>query len=213
MVFAEDMKIQKPNYKEIKKSIQDKDSKFYYPLLMERYIRMDTTLTLEEYKHLYYGYFFNDSYSVYGVSNYVDSVNVILKKDSLLTDDYQQIIRYEKQVLEKYPFNLRDLNYLSNCYYRLGDTLMTRLQDYKLFMLARTITSTGDGMSEETAWHVLSVSHEYSLLEYMGFHFGGSQKLTTGGCDYLSVQENDYQIDGFYFDVNKILEKEGELLK
>jgi hypothetical protein len=213
MAFSEDIKFQKPDYDGIKKTIQDKDSKVYYPLLMERYNNSDTTLTQQEFSYLYYGYFFSDSYSVYTSPEYIDSVNVILKKDTLLTDDFREIVKYEKLLLEDNPFNIRSLNILANCSYRLGDSLTTRKLDFKVYMLVRAIIATGDGQSEETAWHILSVSDEYSLIEYLDFHFGGSQSLTTGGCDYLTVEDNEYGIKGFYFDVNMILEKETELFK
>jgi hypothetical protein len=123
------------------------------------------------------------------------------------------MIKYEKLILKEYPFNLRDLNMLANLYYQLGDTISSLQSDFKLQMLVNTILSTGDGRSEKTAWHVISVSHEYDILGYFGFQFGGSQSLTKKGCDYLEVSENDYKIKGFYFDVNMILQKESELFK
>lgn len=212
-VYGDKDEFQKPDYNEIKKSIHDKDSQFYYPLLFERYINSDTTLTIQDFRVLYYGYLFNDSYSVYRSSDYVDSVNAILHQDTLTSSDYKNMIKYEKLILKEYPFNLRDLNMLANLYYQLGDTISSLQSDFKLQMLVNTILSTGDGRSEKTAWHVISVSHEYDILGYFGFQFGGSQSLTKKGCDYLEVSENDYKVKGFYFDVNMILQKESELFK
>ena len=40
----------------------DNSTPYYYPRLMERYIHGDTTLTLDEYHHLYYGFAFADNY-------------------------------------------------------------------------------------------------------------------------------------------------------
>jgi hypothetical protein len=76
-----------------------------------------------------------------------------------------------------------------------------------------TILSTGDGKTEETAWHVVSVEHEYDILKMLGFRFGGEQTLTNKGCDYLKVEQNKHDIKGFYFDVNKILEAEEKVFK
>ena len=72
-----------PDYKGIKRMINSDESEFYYPRLMERYINFDTTLTLQDFRLLYYGFLFNDRYSPYGRSDYTDSVNIILSKDEL----------------------------------------------------------------------------------------------------------------------------------
>ena len=52
----------KPNFKEIEKSIKDKNSPFFYAKLMERYSNNDTALTIEEYHYLYYGFSFKDTF-------------------------------------------------------------------------------------------------------------------------------------------------------
>lgn len=51
--FAQDGK---PDFKEIEKAINDKSSPFFYNALMKRYSNNDTLLTMDEYRHLYYGY-------------------------------------------------------------------------------------------------------------------------------------------------------------
>lgn len=202
-----------PDYNGIERIIKDNQSEFYYPKLMDRYRNSDTTLNLSDYRVLYYGFLYSDLYSPYGQSDYLDTINAIFNKDTLLASDYSDIIKFENLVLESYPFNLRDLNSLSYCYFQTGDSSSMNEVNYKIKMIVSTILSTGDGKKENTAWHVIAVGHEYDLLFFLGFQFGGSQSLTKKGCDYLKVQKNEYGIDGFYFDVNKILEKEGELFK
>jgi len=205
--------IKKPDYNHIEKIIVDENSPYYYPVLFERYKRSDTTLTLQDFRVLYYGYLFHDSYKVYGMSDYVDSVNAILYQATLTTEDYKEIIRLEELILEEFPFNLRDIYTLTNAYYQIGDILSTIKMDYKLNMLAGAILSTGDGKKDNTAWHVISVSHEYDILGYLGFQYAGSQTLTNKNCDYLEVTKNKYKIDGFYFDVSMLLKKQAELFK
>ncbi|MDR0793399.1 MAG: DUF4919 domain-containing protein [Chitinophagaceae bacterium] len=203
---------EKPDYKEIESEITNKDSKFYYPKLMERYNAFDTTLSTEEYKYLYYGVLFQRSYSPYGKSIYTDTLNNLLKdKQSFSTSDYNNIIKYETLILKEFPFNLRNLLMLAFAYEENGivDSLM--FVNFKLKNVAKTILSTGDGKTESTAWHVISIEHEYDLLSLLGYKFGGSQSLTKKGCDYLTVQKNDENIAGFYFDVNMILKAEAKL--
>ncbi|PSK91109.1 DUF4919 domain-containing protein [Taibaiella chishuiensis] len=202
-----------PDYKAIRKNIKDKKSAFYYPTLMKRYKNGDTTFTKQEFATLYYGFLFDPGYSVLDFSTYNDSINVLLRADSMVAGDNEKMIRYEKAILETSPFRMRDLNRLANAYYYDGDTVAMRIAGYKLQMIAATILSTGDGRTDKTGWHVISVGHEYDILNFMGFDFGGSQKLTHSGCDYLDVEKNKEGIKGFYFDVKQILEKEAELLK
>jgi len=204
---------EKPDYEKIASAVGDKNSTSYYPVIMDRYTKSDTTLTKEDFKNLYYGSLFKSSYSPYGYSNYNDSIRPLLAKDTLSASDYGTLIKYEKLVLEKYPFNMNDLNILEFAYEHTGKTELAKQIAFKLNHVIETILSTGDGLIEETAWHVVSVEHEYDILKMLGFRFGGSQSLTSKGCDYLKVEENKDSIKGFYFDVNKILEAEEKVFK
>jgi len=212
-VIAQKPKIEKPDYKKIKSEVTNKNSKMYYPNLFERYRNFDTTLKKEEFKFLYYGYLFQDSYKPYGNSIYSDSLKKVYRKESLSSDDLDTIIKYEKLVLKDCPFDLRDLNMLAYGYSQKGNKDSVKLIDYELNNLIMTILSTGDGIKEKSAWHVISVGHEYDILNILGYKFGGMQSLTNKGCDYLVVGENRNGIKGFYFDVNMILEAESKLFK
>jgi hypothetical protein len=210
---AQDKKFSPPDYKKIKKIIADKQSDSYYPKLMERFNKADSSLTPDDFRTIYYGYLFTDAFSPFPSSLYSDSLHPILQKDTLFNSDYLQLIKFEKLILAECPFNIRDLNILSFSYSQIGDDSSAYKTLFKLDRVIKTILSTGDGRKEETAWHVISVSHEYDILNVLGFTFGDGQSLTTKGCDYLQVQDNEYHVKGFYFDVNMLLEKEGEGFK
>jgi hypothetical protein len=203
----------KPDYDSIRKATQTESSAFFYPKLMSRYLGNDTLMSPEEYRALYFGFLFQPGYSPYKVSIYADSVRALFSKDSLGAMDFPRLIRFEKAILKDDPFSLRDLNVLAYAYERQGDTAGALFSGFKLSLIAETILFSGDGKSEETAWHVIQVSHEYDLLNLLGFTYSGPQSLTEKGCDYLQVQENQFGIGGFYFDVNRILEAEKNLPK
>ncbi|WP_228459979.1 DUF4919 domain-containing protein [Chryseobacterium muglaense] len=44
------------NYKVIQKNIENKDSEFYYPKLMDKLKANDTLITKDQYRHLYFGF-------------------------------------------------------------------------------------------------------------------------------------------------------------
>lgn len=207
-LYSQNFDYKKPDYTQIEKIIQDEYSEFYYPKLMERYRNSDTTLTIQDYRILYYGFMFQDAYSPYGTSDYVDSVRQVFSKDSLQPDDFKTVIRFQKKILEEHPFNLRDLNTLTFAYYQIGDTISTALIYFKLDKIIEAILSTGDGETEYSGWHVISVSHEYDLLNILGFEFGGMQTLTNNQCDFLKVNDNEYGIQGLYFDVGMLLKRQ-----
>lgn len=212
-LISQDIRFQKPNYQGIEKVVKDDTSKYYYSKLYDRYINNDTSLNLQDYRLLYYGYLFNENYSPYGVSVFTDSLTIFFQKDSLAPDDFMKIASYEREILKINPFNIRDLNALAFSCFNMGEIDLANLIRLKIHMIVETILSTGDGRTNETAWHVILVGHEYDLLNVLGFSFGGTQVLTSEGCDKLSVEKNDYDIEEFYFDVNMILNAEKNLFK
>jgi len=211
--FAQKQKFEKPDYKKIKSITDDKYSPFYYTKLIARYNISDTTLTKEEFRFLYYGCLYRDSYSPYNISHYSDSLKRYLSKDDLSNSDYDSIIKYENLILTETPFNIRDLNILSYVYEKKGNLDLSGVVDFKLKNIIETILSTGDGLKEESAFHVISIGHEYDLLNILGYKFGGEQALTVKGCDKLKLKENKKGIKELYFDVNEILAAESKMFK
>ena len=68
--------------------------------------------------------------------------------------------------------------------------------------LLGSITSSGDGKSCKTAYYVINVDEEYTVLNYMGaMTLGGSLK---DGCDVLDVELNGKRTK-IYFDISGAL--------
>ena len=194
-----------PDYEHIKRQTNDKGSAHYYPKLFDRYEEGDTTLTDKEYQMLYYGYFFNRKYKAYNTPDgYRDSLRNIMKKHVWSEDDKQGCIKYSRELLRGSPFDLQYLSYLYGGYKELGDNLDAIRSYKKGRMIIRTILSTGDGLTNKTAYHVVAVPDEYTILDVLGYEFGGSQSLTSDQCDYLTIKENKDKIEGVYFDVKQI---------
>ncbi len=199
-----------PDYEAIEKATTDPDSDDHYPKLMKRYKEGDTTLTIKEYRKLYYGnFFFEDAdepdYELITALN--DSLKTYEQKDSLTEKDYRRVIELSEMYVESTPFNMRRIYELYGLHMMVRDTAKAEIYMDKVSKLVRTILSTGDGLTEKTAFHVLEVGHEYFILSAIGFSFGGSQSLTRNQCDYLTVMDNDAGVEGLYFDVNQIFEQ------
>ena len=72
--------------------------------------------------------------------------------------------------------------------------------------------SSGDGLTKETAYYVINTTDEYNLISILGFEFGGEQSLIEH-YDRLTLAENDYNIEAFYFDVSPCLNSLSKMLK
>ena len=201
---GQEQEFQSPDYAEIERVTKDKDSEYYYPQLMARFNSADTTLTIEHLRALYYGFTFQKEYSPYGIPPKRNKLNTLLSKDPMDRDDYEKALEYVNDILEKNPFNISDLYLLVNLQHDLGDTTAARQTYIKRNMVIDAILSTGDGLEEETAWHVISISHEYDFLRVFGFKFG-KQSLTANCCDRLEVEENKKGISELYFNVCQLM--------
>lgn len=194
-----------PDYKKIEKTIKDKESPWYYPKLMKRYQSNDTTLTAKDYHYLYYGYFFNDSYSAMGsASSYSDSIRALNNKKVWLDEDKKNYLKFGKEMLKESPFQVGLLIRVGSAYRVLKDEANAALYRKKCIAVLETIRATGDGLKCETGYHVLNVPDEYELLQYLGYESGESQSLTPDQCDYLKLKDNDDHLKGLYFDVKQL---------
>ena len=194
----------KPDYKDIEKQVTDMSSPLHYQKLFARFQSADSTLTASEYSYLYYGTLYSDGYSPYAVSKHSAELKPILAKNGLAPEDIDKLIEVEQKVLADMPFSIRDLNILAFAYSKKGDKQAEERTRRKLFGIINAIMSSGDGKTEKTAFHVISVAHEYELLPALGVRFGGKQSLTDSKCDYLELAPNEKGIKGLYFDVSAV---------
>lgn len=192
---------EKPDFDKIKKEISDNNSKFYYKDITKRYADNDTTLSVEDYRYLYYGHSFQKEYSAYGRP----SVNEELKKARDAADDAKQI-ELHKKALEQFPFNLRNLYRLAGLLDKKGDSAQGAIYHKKLLGVVKAIMSTGDGLSDSTAMYVISTEHEYDLIFLFGFEFASQALLYTkdGPLDKMQLKNNDEKIEYLYFNVDRL---------
>lgn len=201
------------DYRKIEKNIQKKKSPFFYTHLMKRFIEGDTLFKLDEKRHLYYGYIFQAEYNPYYKHVNVEIISEIFRKDSLLVDDYNTIILLSLDILQKNPF---DMDALVNLYYVYGalqDGANFRKISYQLGLIIDAILSTGNGADKETAMFVIRVSDEYSMLDVLGFESVGNQSMLENKFDYIQVGENEYGLEGLYFDISPSLNHLEKLFK
>lgn len=200
-----------PDYSAIKKAIADNSSGYYYPKQLKRVAAYDTTLNNEEMKYLYYGYTFQKEFSPYWKSSVEEQLLKYYRSKSIDPKEYDTIIKLANTSINEFPFDIRTMNFLAYIYHLKGDDAMAKKVHSRFDKIVSCILSTGDGKTSDTAFHVISVGHEYVLLNL--FQFEVTSQALVGNCDYMSVKDDGRKVKGIYFNVKTILDKEKELFK
>ena len=95
-----------PDYEQIKKVVNDKDSEFYYPELLRRFEAADVTLTPEQAYYFYYGTATRPDYNPYKLNNYKE-MNEALSGDKVTEEDWRKAAQVIERELQSDPTNLR----------------------------------------------------------------------------------------------------------
>lgn len=174
-----------------------------YNKLMKRYERNDPSLTLDEYRNIYYGFVFQERYNPYGKTNYGKRISTLYYKDKLSRVDCDTIIKYAELSLKEDPFNLQQMNYLIYAYktkkkHHLAQHWQTRLNN-----VLRAILSTGTGTKVDDAWHVISIDHEYALINFINPDFVvDRQEFIAPHFDFIVLKKLSVNVpEGFYFNI------------
>lgn len=189
-----------PNYAAIEKSIQDKNSPYYYPLLEARYNTADETLTTEQLRHLYYGSLFVAQRVNTGAAALaLDGFNEILSKPSPTRADYEQALEYSNILLQYKPFSILLKQYRTFCFRELGrydEALKERTQ---CEMIADAILSSGNGTAKDNTIHVIDTDNRQEVLTLLRFEAKGDSTPLAGNKEYVPLTANAYSTPGLYF--------------
>jgi len=208
--FGQNNVIIKPDYTLIRKQVFDNTSEYFYPKLFNRYLAGDTTLSSEHFRNVYYGYTFQASYIPYQESRYQDKMIVYLKKGTLNSKELNEFIKLAELNLKDLPFDIRTLNILSYSYKQKGDTLRSQTAEFKKSAIIKAIFSSGNGISEKTAFHIIDPAHEFDMINELGYKYAGASDLSNSLCDYLMVQPNEDNVRGLFFDNSRLLHVKAE---
>jgi hypothetical protein len=191
----------KPDYTAIQKNIKDKNSGYYYQTLMERFARADTSMTVEERRHLYYGFAFVPlKMSETAIRGIEQQLKGALNRPNPTLADYDDVVRYTGQLLEVFPFSITLKEYRTYCLTQLGRTEQAMAEKAQTEMIADAILSSGDGKTLNTAIHVIDAGNEYEMAALMGFEVLEEEYLVNDKYDYLTLGKNAYSLAGLYFD-------------
>lgn len=205
--FAEKRSYSAPDFKEIEASVRDFDSQFYYPRLMKCFAAEDTTMTAAELTHLYYGYTFQEDYDPYrDVKYHTKDIDDLYNKDTHTPAECDTIIKYARRVLADFPFEFRQMKLMAYAYKTKGDEKASELWTARTRQLLNVILKTGDGLTPESAWYVISSIHEYDVIYCLGLNPTG-YTFVEPMYDFIDVSGSPDKTEGYYFNVSRMLKE------
>ncbi len=210
--------VEKPDLELIRRQTLDPASKMYFPRLMEKYNRNDTTMTNEEYRNFYLGYMFQEDYDPYRTSPYSGLTDELRMKTSHSKEEIDTIRKYAELSLRDNPFDLRQMSFLVHVLKEKRKDMSAKIWEYRLEHLLGAIKSTGTGEDVDNAWYVIYPMHEYDMVQLLGYEAVDAEFIEPG-YDHLLVRPEeetarrlrDKAASGFYF--NLMVPQEQYVLK
>ncbi|MGG5209215.1 DUF4919 domain-containing protein [Chryseobacterium sp. MIQD13] len=193
--FSQKSKI---DLKNIEKSLKNPDSPYNYEKLIFKYKGYPKSLDSIEAQYLYYGRNFRN-----------DKVSTLDEGFKGLADvfkqgNFEECIKLGKILYDKDPTNLDVLLILLRAYdsQKDGNNFMHHLNQFR--SLTEGIKSSGDGISEKTAYLVNSVGDEYILLNILNIgkdYVRGSRTAKDGMFDIWEKDGHKLYIKIIYLDL------------
>lgn len=186
--FSYAQKISKIDFDDVKAKTLDSFSVYYYPLLLEKFQKLDTTMTWAENKYLYYGNVYYKNYDPYGLSEKEEKFMKVYKQQK-----YKEAIALGLEAMKENPINLKLIYKLLICYHQSGDKELARRYAWMYFSLLNVIYTSGDGKGVETAMVVTRVSDEYEILADLELTLT-KQSLLKGNTDMMTVNTKNQKV-------------------
>lgn len=203
------IKIEKPDLEKIKAEVGNPKSKRYYPNLMKQYLKSDTTMSVDDYRYLYLGMLYQEDYNPYRKSDYRDKIESLYYRENHSRPELDSIIAYAELSLADDPFDLEQMTYLIYALRGRGKNNTANIWQYRLNHILLAILSTGTGLDQENAWHVINPRHEYNIINFQN-RTVESQEFIEPYYEFIKlapIDGNARQDEGFYFNIHHLLEE------
>ena len=198
--------VMKPDLDEIRTATLNPKGPYYFPNLVEKYNRKDTTsMRPQDYRYLYLGYMFQEDYDPYRSSPFTLKTDSLRQLPQLTRKDKEQIKYYAEKALEDNPFDLRQMSLLIHVLKELNKNNSAEIWTHRLESLINAIQSTGTGLNKDNAWFVIYPVHEYDMIQLLGYEAVDVDYLDPG-FDLLKVRPDGSKtirnkVDGFFFNI------------
>ena len=197
---------QTPDNDDIYAKIADSASPYYYPNLKMRYDQWVEPMTEAELHYLYYGYAFQQDYKPLDNNPYLTRVLEIMAKVALeepAVSDIDELVVTAMQAYERDPFSPQILNILAYASGALGDKEREKAFYERLNGVLGVIASSGDGLKEKSAMHIIMFSHALDYIASKGWSYGKSRVISRT-VEYVPFEVARNKVKGYYFDFSRV---------
>lgn len=203
-----------PDNEDVLAKTIDNSSPYYYPRLMERYIHGDTTLTLDDYHYLYYGFAFADNYRpMESDPARIDVLEVFIATEMPDSLQLLRVVEAGERLMYSDPFSPQNLNFLTFAYGKLGNRHMEEVCYDRFTKVMQTIGSSGTGIRENSPWHVLTFQHAADFTAWRGGEINNRQ-VRSRSVEYIQLKVKDAEGNrGYFFDFSRVYMKRPETEK
>jgi hypothetical protein len=188
-----------PDWKIINKTLSKNPN--LYPELMNRYKNNDTTLTRDDYHILYYGYALQSGFNPQKDTELRKQLAEEFSDASKGDADYSSILKISNQILEQLPFDIRTLDPAIYSSEMRNDHSTANKLEFKMGRIIETIFNSGDGLTQDTPFYVISLANIPDMVRALGFEAVNIVPEQANNLYYFRVKDNDFGIIGFYFRV------------
>jgi hypothetical protein len=199
-----------PDLEQIRQSVNDPASPYYYPKLMGRYQQNETIMNLEDYRYLYYGYLFQEDFNPYRHNEATTKNESLYYKSSHTRAELDSIIAYAETALDDNPFDLTQMNFLIYALRSRGKVNRASIWQFRLNHLIQAIISSGTGDDPEHAWYVINPRHEYDIANFQDAIVKESS-YQEPYYDLIEVEKKGAKgkvtTDTYYFNIKNLLEE------
>lgn len=182
------------NYDSVEAATTNPEKDTHYPKLLLRFNKFDTSLTLDDYRFLYYGFAFEDGYAPYqdnGTSEIMPLVN---------ERKYDKALDVCDKILSTNPVSITTNFYKGFVLMNMAENDSSRRYAARARKLINAILSSGNGLTCETAFKVIYVSDEYTLLRDV-FDTEPEGRRTLPPCDRFNITKSkNYTGKTIFFD-------------
>ncbi|MFR9651379.1 MAG: DUF4919 domain-containing protein [Rikenellaceae bacterium] len=199
-----------PDNEHIFQEITNGDKENYYPNLMMRFELGDTTLTLNNYHYLYYGFAHQSDYKPHAINPEMDKFLLLasgIDPDAPNAETLRRIISVGQDALIYDPFNLKVWNMLAFAYGALGAEEQERAAYDRVEKIVATIKATGNGVEERSPQHILMFDHAVDIMAIEGLNHTKAM-VVSRTVEYIPLiaplNTNEKKVRGFYFDFSRI---------
>ena len=176
------------------------DTSTLYFDLLQRFQDSDSTLIFDDFKDLYYGAVFLNSYDPAKITEAEDKI-----RQANFDKNYQQAFDLADSLLTKYPMSIQAYFEKSWASHNLQLPEEEEYNRKRYKVLIKVVMDSGDGASLTSAWYSNLPNDEFEVLKYLKLDSKEEKEISydRNVFDIFLLKPNKAKIKEVYFNVTR----------